>query len=281
MVMDETGLGKALQDARKTKGLTQQQLCQLTGLSYSTLAKIERGAIKSPSIFTVTLITNALGASLDDIMGSTLLAKTHPQKRTANNGVKFVYFDINGCLINFYFQVFSEIAEDTGANSDHVEQLFWRYNDPACKGEISLAEFDKIMAKELNAPNFDWQYYYQKTVQPIDISQRYIQQVAKDFRVGLLSNIMSGQINELIKSGKLPDIKYDAIVDSSVVRSTKPDPEIYKIATEKSGVNSEEILFVDDSRANLASASQLGWHTLWFNAYEPEESVEKIKRALV
>lgn len=278
--MDETGLGKALQDARKNKGLTQQQLCQTTGLSYSTLAKIERGAIKSPSIFTVTLITNALGVSLDNIMGSTLPSEARLQKRTAKNGVKFVYFDINGCLINFYFQVFSEIAEDTGANSDHVEQLFWRYNDPACRGEISLDEFNKIMAKELNVPNFDWQHYYQSTVQPIDISQKYIQEVSKDFRVGLLSNIMNGQIHALIKSGKLPDIKYDVVIDSSVVKSAKPDPGIYKIATEKSGVNPEEILFVDDSRANLASASQLGWHTLWFNAYEPEESVEKIKKAL-
>lgn len=279
--MNETGLGKALQNARKSKGLTQQQLCQLTGLSYSTLAKIERGAIKSPSIFTVTLITNALGVSLDNIVGSTMTAKSTPQKRTAQNGVKFVYFDINGCLINFYFQVFSEIAEDTGANSDHVEQLFWRYNDPACRGEISLSEFNKIMAKELNVPNFDWQYYYQKTVQPIEISQKYIQEVAKEFRIGLLSNIMNGQIDVLINSGKLPDIEYDVIIDSSSVKSAKPDPEIYKIATEKSGVKPEEILFVDDSRANLASASKMGWHTLWFNPYEPEESVQKVQKALV
>lgn len=279
--MNETGLGKALQDARKSKGLTQQQLCQLTGLSYSTLAKIERGAIKSPSIFTVTLITNALSVSLDSIMGDTLPAKSIPEKRTAQNGVKFVYFDINGCLINFYFQVFSEIAEDTGANSDHVEQLFWRYNDPACRGEISLSEFNKTMAKELKVLNFDWQHYYQKTVQPIEISQKYIQEVAKDFRIGLLSNIMNGQINALIDNGKLPDLKYDVIIDSSVVKSAKPDPEIYKIANERAGVKPEEILFVDDSRANLASASKMGWHTLWFNPYEPEESVQKVQKALV
>ena len=36
----ETVLGKSLQKARQAKGLTQQQLCQKAGLSYSTLAKI-------------------------------------------------------------------------------------------------------------------------------------------------------------------------------------------------------------------------------------------------
>ena len=45
--MNEVGLGKALQLARLSKGLTQQQLCQRADLSYSTLAKIERGAIKA------------------------------------------------------------------------------------------------------------------------------------------------------------------------------------------------------------------------------------------
>ena len=58
--MDEKGLGHRLQQARKTAGLTQQSLCQIANLSYSTLAKIERGAIKAPSIFTIQSIADAL-----------------------------------------------------------------------------------------------------------------------------------------------------------------------------------------------------------------------------
>ena len=49
----EVALGKHLQAARQRASMTQQQLCQKAGLSYSTLAKIERGAIKAPSIFTI------------------------------------------------------------------------------------------------------------------------------------------------------------------------------------------------------------------------------------
>src|SRR4029077_19182097 len=99
--MDEKTLGKRLQLARKKAGLTQQELCHKAGLSYSTLAKIERGAIKSPSIFTIQSIATALGLSLSDLMGE---PGKHSglAKKTSKSGVRFVYFDINGCLVRFF-----------------------------------------------------------------------------------------------------------------------------------------------------------------------------------
>jgi FMN phosphatase YigB (HAD superfamily) len=39
-------------------------------------------------------------------------------------------------------------------------------------------------------------------------------------------------------------------------------------------------LLVDDSRANLMAAERMGWHVLWFDDYEPQESVPRIKEAL-
>src|SRR3954471_18369547 len=109
--MDEVGLGKRLQEARKSAGLTQQDLCQRAGLSYSTLAKIERGAIKAPSIFTIQSIAGALSTNLNDLMGDfgpTRAAITTPKKRS-KNGVRFVYFDINGCLIRFFHPAFTRL----------------------------------------------------------------------------------------------------------------------------------------------------------------------------
>ena len=50
--MNETiNLGKVLATARRKCALTQQQLCSQTGIAYSTLTKIERGAIKKPNVF--------------------------------------------------------------------------------------------------------------------------------------------------------------------------------------------------------------------------------------
>ena len=89
----EVALGKRLQNARQKAGLTQQQLCQKSGMSYSTLAKIERGAIKSPSIFTIQSIAGVLGLSMDELIGVRAVVPTITKQRS-KSGVRFVYFDI-------------------------------------------------------------------------------------------------------------------------------------------------------------------------------------------
>src|SRR3984885_6127949 len=101
--MDEKGLGHRLQLARQAAGLTQQALCQKANLSYSTLAKIERGAIKAPSIFTIQNIASALGTTLDALIGELGPATPVPKTRLrSKSGISFVYFDVNGCLVRFF-----------------------------------------------------------------------------------------------------------------------------------------------------------------------------------
>jgi transcriptional regulator with XRE-family HTH domain len=147
MVMDEKGLGKRLQDARRAAGLTQQELCEKANLSYSTLAKIERGAIKSPSIFTIQNIAGALGTSLDELIGIPSPALAIPpleaEKHQSKSGVKFVYFDINGCLVHFFQGAFVKLAADTSMPADAIETAFWHYNDEVCRGTINLDDFNR------------------------------------------------------------------------------------------------------------------------------------------
>ena len=128
MAMDEKGLGRRLQAVRIQAGLTQQALCQKAGLSYSTLTKIERGAIKAPSIFTIRSIASALGIGLDELMSAGVGAT---QKHRSKSGVRFVYFDINGCLVRFYHRAFTRLAEVSGAPADVIETTYWHYNDEA------------------------------------------------------------------------------------------------------------------------------------------------------
>ena len=280
MAMNEVGLGEALQQARKNKGLTQQQLCQVTGLSYSTLAKIERGAIKSPSVFTVAQITSALGISIDEVVGSAPSKTLTNHRKTAKNGVKFVYFDINGCLVRFYYRAFTQVALDSGASPEQVEEIFWRYNSEVCSGNLELEQFNKKIAEKINLPGFKWQEYYLKAVSPIKETAEVIAWATQHYGLGILTNIMPGQIDDVIKAGLIPDIQYDQIIDSSKVGLIKPDPAIYELATKRAGVSPEEILFVDDERANLTEASKQGWHTLWFDAFDTEKSAQKIRDAL-
>src|SRR4051794_40520152 len=113
--MDEQGLGKRLQEARQAAGLTQQQLCHQANLSFSTLTKIERGAIKAPSIFTIQAIAGALGLTLDELIGQAAPVNSHRKLQKTDRGVSFVYFDVNGCLIHFFQRAFGKLAAATGA----------------------------------------------------------------------------------------------------------------------------------------------------------------------
>jgi FMN phosphatase YigB (HAD superfamily) len=55
---------------------------------------------------------------------------------------------------------------------------------------------------------------------------------------------------------------------------------MFDIATDKAGASKESILLIDDSRANLMAAERYGWKVLWFDDYNPSESVKRIKRTL-
>lgn len=281
--MDEKGLGKRLQMARQNAGLTQQALCHKADISYSTLTKIERGAIKAPSIFTIQNIAEALGIGLDDLMAGTGgSAKAHSSgKKRSRSGVSFVYFDINGCLVRFFHRAFTHLSADTGAAADTVETAFWHYNDQVCKGEMTLEEFNQKLTEELGAHEpIDWQAYYMEAIEPIPAMHEVVRWAAQYYRVGLLTNIMPGFVPVMLERGLLPDVAYDAIVDSSEVRAIKPEPEIYEIAAERAHCSPAEILFIDDSRANLMAAGKQDWHVLWFDDSRPEEAAERIKNAL-
>ena len=278
--MDEVGLGRQLQNARKKAGLTQQQLCHKAGLSYSTLAKIERGAIRSPSIFTIQSIAGALGTSLNELMGDFGPDEAKPQKKRSKSGVRFVYFDINGCLVRFFHRAFTQLAAESGMRPDVVETTFWHYNDAVCRGEMSMDEFDKLLAKRLGMKTLAWNKYYLAAVEPIKEMQELLNWVAEHYHVGLLSNIMPGLIDAMFERKMLPGVAYSAIIDSSKVGAIKPEPKIYEIAQDWANCDPSEILLVDDSRTNLMAAERMGWHVLWFDDYRSAESVARVRSAL-
>lgn len=280
-------LGQAIQNARKASGLTQQELCQKLDISYSALTKIERGAIKSPSVFTVAQIAQICNVTIESLIGIESLSGSIASPaipaityKKAKNGIEFVYFDINGCMVRFFQRAFSDLSEKTGIRPEIIEETFWHYNDAVCRGEMPISEFDSILGARVGLPNLKWMDFYLDSVEPVEELHACALWASEHFKIGLISNIMPGFIDAMIERGLLPSLPYATIIDSSAVGAIKPEPRIYEIAAERSGVGSEDILLVDDSRANLMSAEKMGWHVLWFDDFRPSESVERIKSTL-
>lgn len=283
--MDEKGLGQRLQEARRAAGLTQQTLCQKANISYSTLAKIERGAIKAPSIFTIQNLVGALGITLDGLMGvpdsaASGDATAIPRLGRSKNGIKFVYFDVNGCLVHFFQRAFTCLARETGMSADTIETYFWRYNDAVCRGAMSIHDFNTEFAKCLNVASIDWQDYYLGAVEAVPDMHKLVRWTAENYRVGLLTNIMPGFLTTLLARELIPDIEYDVIIDSSVVGAIKPEPKIFELAAAQAAVDPAEILLIDDDRSNIMIADRMGWHVLWCDDYHPDDTAARARQAL-
>lgn len=282
--MDERDLGKRLQLARKRSGLTQQELCHKAGLSYSTLAKIERGAIKSPSVFTVASIAAATNTPLEELLdlpeGSSGSPALSAAKKRSKTGVRFVYFDVNGTITRFYERAFSEIARNSHKSIELIETLFWRYDALACKAEITNDEVDAIFAKELGLSGFRWEDYYLENVEVTPEVDKLLEWANEHYKIGLLTNNWLGFTDKMIAKNLIPNLDYTVIVESAKVECIKPDPNIYKIAQELANYEPPEILLVDDNPAYLRAADEAGWQILRFNGFEPADSIEKVKNTL-
>ena len=60
---------KNLAKIRRQKGWSQEKLAHQAGISYNTLIKIERNGIGNPKIETVIKLAEALGISIDELVG--------------------------------------------------------------------------------------------------------------------------------------------------------------------------------------------------------------------
>jgi len=83
----------------------------------------------------------------------------------------------------------------------------------------------------------------------------------KGLKLILLSNANNSFFERKIYT-TFPEFKsfFDDIIISSVVQMVKPNPDIYLHTLEKIGSLPREAIFVDDSKANVDTAIQLGIH---------------------
>jgi putative acetyltransferase len=75
-------------------------------------------------------------------------------------------------------------------------------------------------------------------------------------RLGLLTNGGRGSHEKLVRAGVVP--LFDDVVCSGDVGLAKPDPEVFRFAARRLGVEPAECLFVDDLERNVAGARTAG-----------------------
>ena len=74
----------------------------------------------------------------------------------------------------------------------------------------------------------------------------------------------------------LKDIKFDFVLAGDVVSKKKPDPEIYLLALERTGLKPEECIVIEDSRNGVLAAKAAGMHVVaTTNTYTEKEDLSE------
>ena len=199
-----------------------------------------------------------------------------------NASIHCVYFDIGGVLLRWQ-EFFESIAINYEKSRRDVEACYFRYDDLACRGEISTQIAWENACRDLHiSPTSDVNFAtgWIETFTPIAPSHRLLRKIAKKLPVGLLTNIHSGTYELTVQKKLVPDIPYKAVVQSCNVGCIKPEKEIYEIAQKQAGVSHKHIFFTDDLAQNIETARSIGWQAVQFQTDQPEQSVQEIQRML-
>jgi putative hydrolase of the HAD superfamily len=180
----------------------------------------------------------------------------------ASGAYAAVFFDFGGVLTTSVWDSFAAFCRSEGLEPDAVKKLF-RTDPDALRelrqlelGEISESEFEQAFGRRLGLED---------PVHLIDSMFTGMQPdtlmvgAVKDLRAaGMLTGLISNSWSTAHYDRQLLAELFDTAVISAEVRMHKPQPEIYRLAADRLGVEPPQCIFVDDLRENCEGAEAVG-----------------------
>ena len=142
-------------------------------------------------------------------------------------------------------------------------------------GRVPQADFESMLARQLGLPadgliarlvNAD---VLPPRAETADLVRRAR---AAGIPVGLLSNSWGGDGHDLYAGHDFAAL-FDVVVISHQVGLRKPEAPIFELAAERLGVPPRDCVFVDDTRANVATARDVGMAAVHYTG-EPAQLAE-------
>ena len=158
--------------------------------------------------------------------------------------------DIEEYLNVFHQRGFIGELEAGRITADEFVDECLRHSRPGTTRETVLVCFDAFLAG-LNTDVID-----------------FIKEIAPDYDLYILSNnnpLSSARFAEMMDAAGVPvDLYFKKCFFSFRLHQLKPFPEIYRSAIDGIGLPPDEVLFIDDSDANIEAAARAGIRTLLY-----------------
>jgi len=135
--MDNTStISHKIKVKRKQMGITQEELARKADIPYTTLVKIETGAVKSPSVDTVNKIACALDTTIDELIVNINMKKRKPS-------VVSLFSGCGGMDLGFYLEGFNVVwANDYNHEACNTYKQF--FGDHIVEGDINKVDIKSI-----------------------------------------------------------------------------------------------------------------------------------------
>ena len=177
---------------------------------------------------------------------------------------KHVIFDLGDVALT-YHKGLEEMSRKLNCSLKEIREFFSKYDDSMCRGDLNPQEFwEKAVSNfGYNGEHLDFLEFWASNIESIKKTHDAMKTLhEKRIPVGILTNIFPGMLKKYLKSGVIPDIPYNPVVESCKVGFVKPDKEIFEYMKKQLSCKPEEILFIDDREDVLEVARKFGWKTL-------------------
>lgn len=200
--------------------------------------------------------------------------------------IKFIYFDVGGVVILEFsktnkWQELTQVLGIKEPDRKRFDKIFNEFEPEICIGKKSLEEFIEVVNLEfgLSLPtDYSMLDDFVDRFEPNPSLNPILNKLSKQYALGLLTNMYPNMLNKIKNRNILPTIKWDVVIDSSVVGFRKPQDEIYKLAEDKSGFDADRILFIENSPINIDAAKKRGWQTLLYDPSDIFGSNKKLEK---
>jgi len=181
--------------------------------------------------------------------------------------IKSICWDVGGVLLNYSDNYFiSHLASRSGKSEESVKSTVYPLIVKMEAGALRSEDFSKQISKELGVKKREARMtsFFSQAAKPNTDLILLARQLRKsNYEQSLLSNI---EIETYIALSKMMDLSlFEPKILSVYIKMRKPDRQIFDYALKKIKRSGEEIVFIDDRKANVEGARAAGMNSILFD----------------
>lgn len=160
----------------------------------------------------------------------------------------------------------TDLETDLGLSPSLLQDRFFRpYWDRIVTGKLDLISALKPVISDLvphlTIENFITYWFNNDARLNMELIQALKLYRSCGVKIYLATNQEHMRVKHITQALKLNQL-VDAIYYSAALGVRKPDHSFFKKITKLSNIQPEEIVFIDDTFANIIAAKQCGWHAI-------------------